>query len=282
MLVNISGHLAAAPLFERVPAAGLWSTSIPASRSSGTPPALPGAASEGHDLHFTIGELHRHAELRDPDGRDRLAPGAAAGRARRLAATSSRRWRPLHDDRRAGAAPFGPIEHGGETLRAEGRTSSAKFIELPDAVGARVRDRARHPPRRRRRPAALEQPRLAHRRPRDASPATPTPSAPTSRGRRRVLRRPGRLRRDRGAAGSATARRATSRRAGPRSSRTRASVAPSGRRGPGRVPHARGGGGGGGDHRRLRAHSQAARALAEGYFDSDLVLTRFLDAAGVG
>ena len=108
----------------------------------------PGANVEGHDLYFTIGELIGTPGCPIPTGgidwrpvRQPVVlddwPVVERGRAR----TGSRRSR-------TGAGPFGPIEHDGRTYGLKVH-EFRKFIELPRRSPQRLRDRARHPPRRR-------------------------------------------------------------------------------------------------------------------------------------
>ena len=82
-------------------AAGCWSTSTPASPSSGTRTGCAGARVEGHDSYFTIGELIGTPGCPIPTAGIDWRPVAPAGRARRLAAqagtgdrAASRRSRP--------------------------------------------------------------------------------------------------------------------------------------------------------------------------------------------
>ena len=153
-----------------------------------------------------------------------MAPGAPAGGARRLA---GRRARPA----------LGPLHDGRDLARRRSARSSTagaryglkvhefrKFIELPARSAQRVRDRPRHPPRRRGRPRRAARATAGGSSTPARSPATPTRSAPTSRARAPSSRSRRASTSTRDAAGSATARRATWPRAGRRWSRTPASA----------------------------------------------------------
>ena len=158
----------------------------------------------GHDLHFTVGANvgTRHSTL--PDWRHALASDPPAGRARPLAGLG-RRIHALHD-RRQLARRVRPGRVGRTHATASRRTSSARFAGVPAACRPAVRDRARHPPGRRRRPpTGWQAPAGAWCR-RTRCPRPPGFASYVRGSRRRVLGRAGRLRGDGAAAGSATAR----------------------------------------------------------------------------
>ena len=258
--------------------AGRTWTSTPASRSSGTPTA--GRASPG-------------TTPTSPSARTSARRTATSRPAASTGAPSLRRscWRTgrSSDDGAPGRfttvgawrGAFGVIERDGHTYGLKVH-EFRKVIELPARVAARLRDRARHLPRRRPRPRVAGGARLAPRAPRRRGARTADVSPLRAGLGRRVLGRAGHLRRHEQRLVQ------RSQRAVPRL--RPAGAAPGhglqpqlpGRRGTGRVPHARRG------RRRsasaspptTTAHRAAARALAEERFDSDKVLPRFLAEAG--
>ena len=139
---------------------------------------IGGARLDGHDCYFTVGENIGTPGLRrsPPAGIDwrpvRAAvvleewPVAGAGDAGSRSRRSAR-----------GAGAFGPVEFDGHTYGLKVH-EFRKVIELPAPFAAAVRDRARHPPRRRRATARRSRP----------TAGRSSTRAPTVRGPARVPR----------------------------------------------------------------------------------------------
>ena len=242
-----------------------------------------GARLEGHDVHFTVGENIGRPGCADPHLRAGLEGGARrpavleewpvadAGDADRF--TTIGAWR----------GAFGPVRVRRPHLLAQGaRVPQGDRAAAPFA--AAVRDRARHPSRRRARPrgargatAGRWSTRARPSPARSSSATTCRDRAQSSRSRRASTWR-------RTAGGSATARSATWRPGARPWCRTPASARTS--------PSARGcwpsptSTGPSQGAERIAAdyehHRRAARAVAEEHFDSDTVLSRFLEEAGIG
>ena len=183
-----------------------------------------GARLEGHDALLHGGREHRPPGLRRsrPAGID-WRPVRAAGGARGVAGRRRRRPGSLHDGRGLARARSARSSFDGRTYGLKVH-EFRKVIELPRRVAAALRDRARHPSRRRARPrgargatAGTSSTRARPSPGRSSSATTCRARAPSSRSRRASTWR-------RTAAGSATAPCATWPRAARRSCRTPASA----------------------------------------------------------
>ena len=151
LLINISGHLSRARAEGIASAARRTSTSIRATRSSGTRGRHGAARLEGHDCLLHGRPAHRHAATaRIPTGGIGWQPHLASPIVLdgRLHACSRRRGRGGSRRSRAGAAPYGPVSTGRRPIGSKAH-EFRKLIELPRVSRPAVRGRARHPSGRR-------------------------------------------------------------------------------------------------------------------------------------
>ena len=152
LLVNISGHLRLPTLRSRLSRAAYVDLD-PGFTQLWHAAGDSGAGLDGHDHYFTVGESIGTPACRVPTGDIRWRPvrppvvldewpRANGGDPDRFTTIAS--WR----------GAYGPISYEGETLGLKVH-EFRKVIELPERVDLRLRDRARHPSRRRQRPNAL-------------------------------------------------------------------------------------------------------------------------------
>ncbi len=279
LLVNISGHLTFPRLFDAFRRRVLVDID-PGFTQFWHQEGLAGANVEGHDVHFTIGELIGTDGCPIPTGgiewhpvRQPVVlddwPVSDGGDAERFTTVAT--WR----------GPYGPVEVGGRTYGLKVH-EFRKFIELPQRSSQRFEIALDYPPRRRSGSARPAGSRLGGGRPAAGGGRSGCAARLHTGLRRRVLGRPGYVRRYR-------------LRLVQRSQRALPGVGQAGARPGHRLQrHLAGRGGAAGVHvlRRSRsparriaadypAHAAAARALAEERFDSDRVLPRFLEQAGV-
>ena len=280
-LVNISGHLTFPRLFDAFRRRVLVDID-PGFTQFWHQEGLAAANVEGHDVHFTIGELIGTDGCPIPTGgiewhpvRQPVVlddwPVSDTGDAERFTTVAT--WR----------GPYGSVEVGGRTYGLKVH-EFRKFIELPQRSSRAVRDRAGYPPWRRSGSARPAGSRLGGGRPASGSGRSGCAARLHTGLGRRVLGRPGYVRRYRLRLVQRSQRCATWLRGRPVLVQDTgfSRILPVGEgllafrtleeavAGADEIAS------------RYSEHCAAAREIAEGYFDSERVLARFCEQAGIG
>ena len=169
LLVNVSGHLDLEPLMSRLRRKAYVDLD-PGFTQFWHADGTGGARLDGHDVHFTVGENIGRPDCPIPTcGLEWKAVRASRG-ARGLAGRRRRRHGSVHDDRRMARAVRPGALRRAHLLTEGARVPQGDRVAAP--LAAAVRDRARHPSRRRARPRGARGERLAPGRPARDRPRT--------------------------------------------------------------------------------------------------------------